>query len=226
MAQAEKLLDLARADQSKGDEIGETEKGRSDFRARSAFNEAAQFAVRPRYFDGVLSQNGVTGFDLRPSADFSDLSMNLPSNRSELWFRVVASWLQAPSARFFPQSRELVLQQRERVANSGPMLRERACGAPFTLHPYQAITSGDGELSGATPGEMLAFVKTHFVPANLIIALVGDITPADARRLADTYFGKLPASSPPPPKSAVPVKAEFAQQVRLATGEAAVFAAG
>ena len=226
LAQAAKLFDAARADAAKGDQVDEIQKGRSDFQARSAFDEAAHFGVRPRFFDGVLGQNGVTGFDLRPTADYSDLSMTLPSNRVELWFRMVSSWLQSPSTRFFPKSRELVLQQRERVANTGALLRERAFGAPFTLHPYGAIASGDVELSGATPGEVLAFLKTHYVPANLTIAIVGDIAPAEARRLAEAYIGKLASSVAPAAKSAEITKADFAGQVRLAAGEAAVFAAG
>ena len=226
LAQAAKLFDAARADLAKGDQIDEIQKGRSDFQARSAFDEAAQFGIRPRFFDSVLGQNGVTAFDLRPTADYSDLSMTLPSNRVELWFRMVSSWLQSPSTRFFPKSKELVLQQRERVANTGALMRERAFGAPFTLHPYGAIASGEVELSGATPGEVLAFLKTHYVPANLTIAMVGDIAPAEARRLAEAYIGKLPSVAPPAAKEATITKADFAGQIRLASGEAAVFAAG
>ena len=38
----------------------------------------------------------------------------------------------------------------------------------------------------------------YYVPANINIAIVGDVNPAEARRLADKYFGPLPTRPLPP----------------------------
>jgi predicted Zn-dependent peptidase len=171
-------------------------------------------------------QNGATGFDVRPTADFSDLAMTFSSEKAELWFRMVGSWLQAPSSRFFALSRDLVVDQRERASKTGGVQRERAYGAAFTLHPYQTTASGDGELSWAGPDEVRAFIKTHYMPANLTIAIVGDIPAQDARRLAEFYFGKLPPAAPTEARTAEPLKAENAQPTKLVLPEPPVFSAG
>ncbi len=226
LAEAEKLLDVSNLEAAKGDQADEVKKGHADYQARSSFEEANTFAVRPRFFEGVLLENGLTGFELRPMADFSDIAMTLSSQRAELWFRMVAGWLQAPSSRFFMQNRTSVSDQRERAAKTGAIQRERAFGAAFSLHPYHAISAGDGELNGASPAELRAFMKTHYIPSNLTIAMVGDIAVPEAKRLAELYFGKLPAAAPPEIRGAEMLKLDSPQPVRLALTEDPMFAAG
>jgi predicted Zn-dependent peptidase len=43
-----------------------------------------------------------------------------------------------------------------------------------------------------------AFFEKYYVPANINIAIVGDVVPADAKRMAERYFGSLPARTLPP----------------------------
>jgi predicted Zn-dependent peptidase len=42
------------------------------------------------------------------------------------------------------------------------------------------------------------FYKIFYVPANMTIGIAGDVKPADAKRLAEKYFGRLPRGPLPP----------------------------
>ena len=225
LAEATKLLAATKAEEAKADQADEIKKGRADYQARAAFDRAAQLGVGPRFYDTVLEQNGVSGFEVRTGADFSDLALTLPSNRAELWFRMMGSWISAPSPRFFYQSRTLVSEQRTQASKTGVWQRERAFGGAFTVHPYRAIGAPDTELTTVTADEVQGFLKAHYRPSNLTIGIVGDITPVEARRLAEFYFGKIPAVAPAEPRGATPLKAEGIAQTRLALPEPPMYAA-
>ena len=226
LAEATKLLEISRAEEAKGDQADEIKKGRADYQARAAFDQAATFAVEPRFFDRVLAGSGVTGFELRTSADFSDLAFTLPSHRAELWFRMVGSWLLAPSSRFFFKNQAIVIEQRTQIAKTGASQRERAFAAAFTVHPYRAMAAPETEAASVGAAEVRNFLKSFYVPGNLTVAIVGDIAPAEARRLAEFYFGKLPATAPPEARGSTVLQVEGVQPVRLALPESPLFAAG
>lgn len=220
LAEADKLMDGARGDQN-----DDVKRARLEFQARTIYDTAANYAVRPRFYETVLVQNGATGVDMRSTADYSDLTILLPSNRAELWFRMIGSWLQAPSTRFFLQSRESVIEQRDRASKTGLAQRERSFGGLFSLHPYQASAGGEGDLAFVVPNELLAYLKENYLASNLTVSIVGDLPPADARRFADLYFGKLPAGAPAEPKKAEAIRTEHTEPMRLILPEAPVFAA-
>ena len=226
LADAIKLLEISRAENDKGDQADEIKKGRADYQAHAAFDQAASWAVEPRFFDRVLAGSGVTGFELRTSADFSDLAFTLPSHRAELWFRMVGSWLQAPSSRFFFKNLAIVVEQRAQFNKTGASQRERAFAAAFTVHPYRAMAAPESEIATVGATEVRSFLKSFYVPGNLTVAIVGDIPPAEARRLAEFYFGKLPASTPPEARGSTALQVEGVQPVRLALPEAPLFSAG
>jgi predicted Zn-dependent peptidase len=224
LAEALKLQEGVRVEDAKGEKTDEILKGRADYHSRSAFDQAAAYGVSPRFYESVMVQNGVTGLEMRPSADFSDLAFTLPSHRAELWFRMVGSWLQAPSSRFFPQSRALAVDQRAQVGKTGTFQREQMFGQVFSVHPYRAIGAPETELGAVAAIEVRQFQAAHYVPANMTVAIVGDIAAVEARRLAEFYFGRLPATPSAERTGATPFKAEGVQQFRLAVPEAPVIA--
>ncbi len=59
----------------------------------------------------------------------------------------------------------------------------------------------DGRATWSTCGaaDASTFVARYFVPGNITIVLAGDVKPADARRLAEKYFGALAARAAPAP---------------------------
>ncbi len=221
-AEAEKLLETMRAEQAKGEQIDDIKQGRLDTQSRIAYQRSNEFSHGARFFERVLVENGATAFEARASIDYADLAMTLPAGRAELWFRMVGGWLQAPSLRFFYEDRQRHSEPRNRNA---AQLRLSAFGGAFPLHPYQALMS-DGEAAHVLSSDLTAFLRAHYVPANLTIAMVGDIGAADARRWAELYFAKLPPSTPPPPRNAEVPKVEGASLARVAVaGQPPVVAA-
>ncbi len=72
-------------------------------------------------------------------------------------------------------------------------------------HPYHWPVIGSmADLSAATLEDVRGFFRTYYAPNNATLAIAGDITPRDARRLAERYFGDItrapaPTRTPPPP---------------------------
>jgi len=72
-------------------------------------------------------------------------------------------------------------------------------------HPYSWPVIGSmKDLSSATLEDVREFFRTYYTPNNATLAIAGDITPRDARRLAERYFGEIPRGpavtrTPPPP---------------------------
>ncbi len=79
----------------------------------------------------------------------------------------------------------------------------------YGFHPYGLPSSGTEESLGAlTRDDLLAFHRQYFVPNNMIIAIVGDVTSDEAFKAAERVFGgwaraPLPAVAPidPPPSA-------------------------
>src|SRR5881296_1976675 len=71
-------------------------------------------------------------------------------------------------------------------------------------HPYHWPVIGSmADLSAATIEDVRGFFRTYYTPNNATIAIAGDITPGEARRLAERYFGDIPRGpavtrTPPP----------------------------
>lgn len=227
LAEAARFLVSARAEQSKGEKTDDVAKGRSETQMIEALNRASVHAQVEHFFEKVLIQNGAADPVLRPSLDHSDIAVTLPSHRAELWFRMAGGWLQAPSTRLFYENRLLFLDRRQ-PQNKQPARaqREFALASAFLVHPYQAVRSIDNDIASIYDDDVREFIKAYYVPANVTVAIVGDIAAADAKRLAESYFGKIPAKSPPPVQSVELARLNRSDRIRLAVPEAPVFAAG
>lgn len=66
-------------------------------------------------------------------------------------------------------------------------------------HPYHHAPIGSHEdLTAATLDDVKDFFRTHYVPANAVVTIVGDFEPAQAKALVQKYFGHLPAGKRTP----------------------------
>ena len=73
-------------------------------------------------------------------------------------------------------------------------------------HPYRWLTIGEHEdLEAASVDDVKQFFRTWYTPANASLALAGDVTPAQAKRLAEKWFGDLPSHAAPAHATAKPV---------------------
>ena len=60
-------------------------------------------------------------------------------------------------------------------------------------HPYSWPVIGSmADLSAATLEDVRNFFRTYYTPNNATLAIAGDVTPGDARQLAQKYFGDIP----------------------------------
>jgi predicted Zn-dependent peptidase len=83
--------------------------------------------------------------------------------------------------------------------DSSPIGRmvEQFLAAAYVAHPYHRPGVGwMSELSQITATEAAAFHAKYYVPANITIAVVGNVTPDDLPML-EKYFGAIPAGPKP-----------------------------
>ncbi|MHB8673027.1 MAG: M16 family metallopeptidase [Candidatus Limnocylindrales bacterium] len=67
-------------------------------------------------------------------------------------------------------------------------------------HPYHHPTIGSmADLDAASLDDVKAFFRTYYAPNNAVLAIVGDVDPADARRWVARYFSAIPANPAIPP---------------------------
>ncbi len=105
------------------------------------------------------------------------------------------------SPRELEVEKRVVLEEMGQTYNNQPY--RRATDAvmselAFTRWENAHPTIGDeADLRAATLDDVRRFYERHYVPDNAVLALVGDVTPAEARRLAAKHFGKIPRRAPP-----------------------------
>ncbi len=70
-------------------------------------------------------------------------------------------------------------------------------------NPYHHTVIGSmGDLDQASLEVVKNWFRTHYGPNNAVLALAGDITPAEARTLVEKYFGEIPAGPKSTPAAA------------------------
>jgi zinc protease len=92
--------------------------------------------------------------------------------------------------------------------------------------PYGASSTGTtASVTGLTRDDVAGFYSSHYGPADSALILVGDVTPVEAKKLAEQYFGKwtgnasaaitLPPAPTPDPTHVVIVDKPGAPQTAL-----------
>jgi zinc protease len=117
----------------------------------------------------------------------------------------------------FSTQREVVLNERRQNYENRPYgLAAIALAAALYRpeHPYNWPTIGRAEdLRAASIGDVREFFARYYHPANASLAIAGDIETDRALRLAEEYFGPIPAG---PPVSIPVASASVVGDVRLA----------
>ncbi|RPD49599.1 insulinase family protein [Hymenobacter sediminis] len=67
----------------------------------------------------------------------------------------------------------------------------------YQNHPYQWATIGKevSHIEDATMQQVRDFFAKHYSPANAILVVAGDVTVAEAQRLAEKWFGPIPSGT-------------------------------
>ncbi|MEO8663524.1 MAG: pitrilysin family protein [Bryobacteraceae bacterium] len=165
----------------------------------SAIKKANEFVV-PNQFVQVIEENGAAGFNAGTALDATQYFYSLPSNRAELWFLLQSEWFKQPVYREFYKERDVVREERRMRTESNPVgqLQEMLLSTAFTAQPYRTVVGWGTDIENLTATDAQEFFKTYYVPSNITVAIAGDITTAQAKKLAEKYYGPLPAGPLPP----------------------------
>ncbi len=178
----------------------------------NAVKDAQQYVV-PNQFDEILESNGAEGVNAFTSLDETAYHYSLPANRLELWAYLESDRFIDPVMREFYKERDVVMEERRMRTDSRPIgkLLEQFLAASFTAHPYHRPGLGwPADISSVSATEAFQFFDRYYVPANIVVTVVGDVKPAEAMPLIGKYFGKIPVKPEPgdfatkePPQTAV-----------------------
>jgi predicted Zn-dependent peptidase len=162
--------------------------------------ERANRFVVPNEFVQAIEENGAVGFNAGTALDATQYFYSLPSNRAELWFLLQSQWFRQPIFREFYKERDVVREERRMRTESNPVgqLQEMMLATAFTAQPYRTIVGWASDIENLTATDAEQFFKTYYVPSNITMAIAGDITAAQAKQLAEKYYGGLPAGPLPP----------------------------
>ena len=107
-------------------------------------------------------------------------------------------------ARYKTRQKASLVQVR---SNPSFLAQERFARVMYGDHPAARIIMSPEGLDRATREALVNFHKTHYVPDNAIIAIVGDITFAEARKKMEARFGgwKKAGVTVPPVQDPAPV---------------------
>ncbi len=217
---AEKVA-LQKVEQAYAAYIHEAEKrvGRDDDKVaelqktwQDAIKQADKYVVRNAY-PQIIEDNGGVGLNAQTSDDSTVYFYSFPANRLQLWAYLESERFVQPVMREFYKERDVVFEERRMSVDSNPTgrLLEQFIATAFFAHPYHRPTIGwasDLRRFSATDAER--FFHTYYVPANMVVAAVGDIKAARALPMMEKYFGRLPKAPRPveDPTVEPPQKAE------------------
>ena len=199
LAEVEAAYDRLEAERRKG---AAADAGRVKQLA-AALEEAiakANSYVEPNAFPRVIEENGGVGFNAGTGFDSTQYFYSLPANRLELWFVLQSEWFRRPVYREFYKERDVVREERRMRTESSPFgkLLEAFMSTAFAAFPYRTITGWASEIENLRATDAAKFQETYYVPGNITIAIAGDVDPARIRKLAEKYYGRLPAGPMPP----------------------------
>ena len=201
---------LARVDQAYAAWQAERRKGEQADPQRlqqleEAFHQAQEEAgrdVESEEFSKAIEQNGGVGLNAGTSYDYTVYFFSLPSNKLELWFSLESARFLDPVLREFYKERDVVMEERRLRVESRPLgnLVEEFLSVAYKAHPYgRALGGWRSDLDNLTREQAERFFRTYYTPRNLTAVIVGDVEPKEVIRLAELYFGRIPAGPVPDP---------------------------
>ena len=198
--QVEEVYDRLDAERNKGGKADAKKVEALEAELKGAEEKANSYVVQNLY-PRVIEQNGGAGLNAQTEVDATEYFYSLPSNRIELWFLLESERFIHPVFREFYKERDVVMEEYRMRVESEPQgkLLQAFLATAFAAHPYRNMSAGwPSDVSHLRRADAWRFFHEYYVPGNITMALVGDVNPADARRLAEKYFGPMEAHPLPP----------------------------
>ena len=195
LAAVEQVYDRLDAERNRGARADAKKIAALQAELTAAIEKADSF-VEENEYDRVVESNGGLDMNAGTGEDSTNYYYSFPSNRIELWFLLESSRFLDPVFREFYKERDVVREERRMRVESNPQgkLVENMLAAAYAAHPYRNMPGGwAGDIEHFRRPDAERFYKRYYVPANMTIGIAGDVNPAEARRLAEKYFGRLAA---------------------------------
>ena len=134
--------------------------------------------------------------------DYTGYFQQIPAGRLEDVMRLEADRFannQWPDEEFRRELEVVKEERRLRTEDSPRAMLYEAMGATvFQASPYRRPVVGwMSDLDAMTPQDARDFYQRWYVPANAAVVVAGDVDPAEVRRLAEKYYGGIPARAVP-----------------------------
>lgn len=208
----EQTAQLMLAEEAKGGGADKTKLASLRAELATLEKQAEQYVIKDEFFD-LYARNGGSGYNAFTSRDGTTYLISLPANKLELWAAIESDRMKNPVLREFYTERSVVMEERRRSYDAEPSskLWETFVAAAYQTHPYGQPTIGwSSDIRQLSRTKAESFLKRYYAPNNAIIAVVGDIRPADTIALVERYFGDIQPGTPVP---------EVAAQEELQQGE-------
>ena len=163
--------------------------------------EEASAFVESNEFDAILTENGARSLNATTDTESTTYFVELPSNRTELWFILEGDRMSNPVFREFYTERDVVAEERRLRLETNPsgLLYEGHMAEAFHVHPYGRPVVGSMEdIQSLSRSEVQDYFRRFYGPDNAVVTLVGDLDPPEVLRWAQEYLGSIPKGSPPP----------------------------
>jgi len=154
-------------------------------------------AVGPGLFSKIVARNG--GRDNAfTGSDFTAYYQNIAADRLELVMKMEADRMAnlVLDPKLIDTERKVVLEERRSRTDNDPAarLREKMGALQYDRHPYRNPVIGwESDIRAITPADLSTFYRQWYAPNNAILIVAGDVTAEKVKRLAETYYGVLPA---------------------------------
>lgn len=199
MQNIENIYDQLDAERAKGPLSDPAREAALKADLKSAIDKAATY-VDTNLYPRIIEENGGEGLNANTGEDSTNFFYSLPSNRAELWFLLESARFRAPVYREFYKEREVVREERRMRTESQPQgkLMEALSATAIEAHPYRRPPVGwPSDIENLRVSDARKFFEDYYVPANITIAVVGDLDPAVMKQFAQKYFGPLPKRALP-----------------------------
>ena len=164
--------------------------------------DRARELIRPNEFDRLLTENGARDMNATTGYEATAYYVQLPANRAELWFVMEADRMANPVFREFYAERDVVAEERRSRLETTPggRLIEEFYAAAYRVHPFGVPVIGHmSDIQAYTRAQVADYHRRYYRPNNAVLAVVGDVTPAQVLAWARKYFGPIPAGLEPAP---------------------------
>jgi predicted Zn-dependent peptidase len=166
---------------------------------KAAIEAADQYVIKNQ-FGEIVEREGGEGLNAFTDEDETGYHYSMPANRIELWAYLESERFLHPVMREFYKERNVVMEERRMRTDSEPTgrLLEQFIASAFVAHAYHRPTVGwMSDLESFSATDAARFFDQYYIPANMVVSVVGDVKPAEVVPIMEKYFGRIPPRPKP-----------------------------